>query len=344
MDGGQHSSRDYRPAKCIDGSVVSGCLSTVYTAPADKWFSARVVRAAGGASQIVSHIAIYTHAPWGGMHLAPFEVYIGSGPAVRSVRCAGPVTIEPSHAGVPSLLECADACVAAQRAHDWAHVTVVHTGEPRGFFLSELVAYTPATPHPPPPPRPPAHTVLDELNQRWRLGRPSDETRLAGVTVHVFDDYEGWEVARPWEIKASSGFDHLSCTMINAQRPGLYPASSGAGIALTADVKVLCAYPFDSGTGSAPNGACDEHREGGDDVSLHAAMSAQPAYGDSFNEVILGSLDWQEALPRIIAAVVVTRSRGASHADRFRETFAKHFGEELPVFTYSPVEGFAMRT
>ena len=83
---------------------------------------------------------------------------------------------------------------------------------------------------------------------------------------------------------------------------------------------------------------------GGDDVSLHAAMSAQPVYGDSFNEVILGSLDWQEALPRIIAAVVVTRSRGASHADRFRETFAKHFGEELPVFTYSPVEGFAMRT
>ena len=33
-------------------------------------------------------------------------------------------------------------------------------------------------------------------------------------------------------------------------------------------------------------------------------MSAQLAYGDSFNEVILGSLDWQEALPRIIAAVV----------------------------------------
>ena len=75
-------------------------------------------------------------------------------------------------------------------------------------------------------------------------------------------------------------------------------------------VRFLKQHARHSGTGSAPNGACDEHREGGDDVSLHAAMSAQPAYGDSFNEVILGSLDWQEALPRIIAAVVVTRSRG----------------------------------
>ena len=46
---------------------------------------------------------------------------------------------------------------------------------------------------PPPSPYPhhlDAQVVAEECNSRWLSGRPSNDTREAGVSIHMFDDYE----------------------------------------------------------------------------------------------------------------------------------------------------------
>ena len=347
---------DFWADKCIDGSLVSGCVNAVYSAPPSKWFSARVDEDSTDSKRpVVSHVALYLYRPWGGMQLAPFEVWLGSAPGVANVTvdggvsvhgdavlCAGPIVDEPSHQGTPLMVECCAAAVSAQRTRDLRHVTVRHIGAPRGFYLSELVVYELAALPPATStlPRPPPLAVVVDLNERWRRGQPSNDTRDAGVLVHMFDAYEDWAHGRPWAIAAGSGYDHFSCSMANVDRPGVYPSANGAGIALAADVSVLCAYMGDSGTGSAPNGACDRDPAA---TSLYAAMSAQPTHWWHFNEVILGSLDWAEGLPGLIEAVLITKldnAHGIEQAQTFREDFARHYGIMLPVVTYDVFRGF----
>ena len=171
---------------------------------------------------------------------------------------------------------------------------------------------------------------------------PGNDTRRAGVLVHMFDAYEDWSHGRPWSIAASSGFDHLSCTMVNAARSAVYPSANGAGIALAADVPILCAYPGDSGTGSAPNGGCDQIAAA---TSLFEAMSAQPTNWWSFNEVIVGSLDWADGLPDLIEALVLAKlesRQGMEQILSFRDAFARRFGVNLTVVSYDHSHGFSL--
>lgn len=358
---GNAASREYWADKCIDGSVVSGCLSAVYKEPPEKWFSARISDARDRAQPpLVSRVAIYLYKPWGGMRLAPFEVWLSSVPgavaptaiaegdtaAVRgdAALCAGPVMDEPPHDGSAVVLECGASAIAAQRMLGLAHVTVRHIGPARGFFLSELVAYelhVEPAPASPPSTTTTTHATVQALNSRWRQGVPANATRHAGVLVHMFDSYEDWGHGRPWAVAAGSGFDHLSFSMVNAARPAVYPSADGAGIALAADVPILCAYPGDWGTGSDPNGACDKHDAAF--TSLHAAMTAQPQNGWSFNEVIVGSLDWAEGLPELIKAIVLTKLdnvEGLEQARSFRAAFARRYAINLTVVSYNPFHGF----
>ena len=94
--------------------------------------------------------------------------------------------------------------------------------------------------------------MLDDVNRRFTEGRPADTLHDAGVLIHMFDNLEdssdGWHVCRTgW----CAGFDHMSCSLINAQLPVLF--NYGVGIILSSATAYECSYTAD---GSRPRYSC----------------------------------------------------------------------------------------
>ena len=57
----------------------------------------------------VSSVALYMTRPWGGMPLAPYDVWIGAYAgdvqSADAVRCAGPLDVEPDYSGARTMIE-----------------------------------------------------------------------------------------------------------------------------------------------------------------------------------------------------------------------------------------------
>ena len=125
----------------------------------------------------------------------------------------------------------------------------------------------PPTPSPPPPapcpampPPPLPRPVVDQLNDRFRLGAPSNDPDSAGVLVHQFDGQEdythGWnpctsQSINDWCTKYS---DRFASSLINKRVPFLFNTAGGMVFRMAADNQILCAMSGDGGTMSV---VCD---------------------------------------------------------------------------------------
>ena len=209
-------------------------------------------------------MALYTNGDWNGIHLEPFQVWVGS--------AAGDV--DPSGGAIKcDLMDGAD----AERGHEHgpaatlacggavgSFLTLQQMGEARFLYVSEMFIYEPLA-HPPPSPPPerwgkhsgayhaPAPPALgslaDEINSRFLNGRPSVSLAEAGVVIHTFDDFEDWDSQRPWmvcsSLRCQGEVDHLSASLINARVPVLF-SGGGAGLVLSPTAELLCSYAYDT--------------------------------------------------------------------------------------------------
>ncbi|KAL1529727.1 hypothetical protein AB1Y20_000663 [Prymnesium parvum] len=168
---------------------------------------------------------------------------------------------------------------------------------PPSALLSSLSPLPPTQKAPAYPHRPRSYAVVNEINARWQHGTPSNNLSSAGVMLHLFDDYEDKANGRPWRMcrreqcPSQIEIDHLSCSVVNAQRPAIFPGGAAEGIILSADAQFLCAYSKDVGSGAASyRGGCNgkQTRQGYYKLphTLQGAMEEQSAM--AYNEVIVG--------------------------------------------------------
>ena len=152
--------------------------------------------------------------------------------------------------------------------------------------------------------------------------------------------------------------DHMSASLVNAEFPSLY--AGAAGVVLRAETPLLCAWHQDVGTSSMPRSGCGWH-DCVDVASAAAGGSESPCswppnmlegvlltqrrlHHRTYNEVIISSIDWQRALPRMIEAFVVVdgQSGGDERARSARAAFVGHFedGAVVPILRYHGRNGF----
>ena len=177
----------------------------------------------------------------------------------------------------------------------------------------------PNTPSPPPPP--PPMTVAQRIDARFRLGRPSARLAEAGVLVHISDGLEDTETGRLWDAVVT--VDHMSCSLINVNRPKLFSGGStpGDGLVLSPRTPLLCAWDHDVGTQSMLNRGCGfETCDSTPGAQLDGPSglprrkcSWRPAdmatmlerqKEHNYNEVIVSSIAWQHSLPWLVEAFV----------------------------------------
>ena len=291
------------------------------------------------------------YATWGGERLAPFEVWAGDDYGELREPCSSEGTeTEPSHDGVPAVVSC------ASLSRTYSHVTLRQRGEVRRLFVNELVVYSAVPPAPPlalPPRR--AGDVAREISARFERGKPSNVLAEGGVLVHVldgrdFDKYPDDEAReQPWRMcteRCENKVDSLSASLISRRFNKLFLGGYGAvGLVIAPDAEFLCAFPSDAGTGGHNNGRCDasERVHVGTEGYFRSHDKASPGYrgktlkdaltqqydgswreahygASEYNEVVVGSLSWEENLPWAVEALFV--SFPAADNDRPRSDFS----------------------
>ena len=133
----------------------------------------------------------------------------------------------------------------------------------------------PAPPSPPPPPvrpprpRPPplplqvtalpgptvsSTHVVDQLNERYRNGRASNNVSEAGVIIHTFDGH--LSSTEPWHTRSDgwmASYSYiLSCSIISARKSGVF--NQNGGVLISPASRILCSYPYDGGAMNYQNG------------------------------------------------------------------------------------------
>lgn len=163
---------------CVDQSRMTFCLIEGKQAAARgqaAWLSARVQ-----AHARIDSVHLLIFRPWGGLAVAPYEVWAGDtfGDARQQCSLRHGGETEPSHGGIPAIADCHGA------RHSF--VTIRQLGSPRRWQLSELEVYA----HAPAPladdssQRGPADgEVAREIAERFEVGRPSNILAEAGVLV-----------------------------------------------------------------------------------------------------------------------------------------------------------------
>lgn len=189
----------------------------------------------------------------------------------------------------------------------------------------------PPVPAPPParPPRSPG-TVVDEINRRYREGRP-------GVLVHMKDNLEdsgggmGW---RPCRTGWCAGVDHMSCSIINADTRSVF-GGGGGGVVLSPATPIACGYTADGGTQGKPGGCAPERCWPGHwwgcswaPDQMQQMLDAQGGHG--YNEVVVSSRDWEAGLPDVVEAIIGDRG--------MHEAFLRYYGRtsaDTPLVWYT---------
>ena len=129
----------------------------------------------------------------------------------------------------------------------------------------------------------------------------------------------------------------------------MFPGGGAEGLVLSTDARVLCAFPKDSGSGSAFHGGCEEHSSvRGWYKSPHTLSSAMAEQSENYNEVIVGDREWWERnLPQSVAAVVYLQWRptpkgprleNGTRARAIHSAFLREYGltvEQVPLVRYT---------
>ena len=125
----------------------------------------------------------------------------------------------------------------------------------------------PPMPQRPPPPPPPLTTAahIADLNARFRLGRPSNELREAGVIVRQFDRLDAGDDGKPWLPCPQTGYNNWckkfagfwATTLISREGANRLYMDGECGVIVAPTVQLFCAYPED---GNSMDGAklCDD--------------------------------------------------------------------------------------
>ena len=175
------------------------------------------------------------------------------------------------------------------------------------------------------------HPLVARLNERFRLGKPSNDLHAAGVLVHVNDRTE--DPAHRWKpcyqaCNHGQFADRVSCSLINAGQPRLWPG--GGGLVLSPQhAKVRCSYGCDGATNSkrkpggclpvvcdGPPSNCQSCAFASDDLGAMLKYHRATTAGGLHNEVVVDSAVWPEG---IVEAVFETTDYDeharAAHAD-----------------------------
>jgi len=103
----------------------------------------------------------------------------------------------------------------------------------------------PQRPVPRPTPPPPMAVAIDQINERFQSGHPSNTLAEAGVLVHQFDGLEDWDNGRGYRPCHSGWcngrYDHVSVSLINRQLPLVF--NDNGGIVLSTATRFNCAPP-----------------------------------------------------------------------------------------------------
>ena len=117
----------------------------------------------------------------------------------------------------------------------------------------------PSSPPPPFPSSPPLSldAVVEILNRRFEIGRPSNNMETAGIVVRMIDhltDTEDWENA-PWlPSKNPRLADRFSGSLINRRAPAIFMGKGGRGLPgfiispAAAQASLMCDFTHDAGT------------------------------------------------------------------------------------------------
>ena len=226
----------------------------------------------------------------------------------------------------------------------------------------------PQMPPPPPPPKPsppppvpspsppPPRPVVDELNERFRNGRPNNNPSVAGVLLHQFDGQEDWNDQgwMPCTESSSNSWcasysDRFASSIINAQMPNVFNDAGGL-IFRTEPAslnRILCSFSADAGSMSftcEPRGPsascipgcwnevpnwCTAERPwqcAWRPTELRAMMEAGAA--QSYNEVIVDTATYVQNLPSALMAIFVldgSPSDQQQHAHEVHTRFLAHY-------------------
>jgi hypothetical protein len=169
---------------------------------------------------------------------------------------------------------------------------------------------------------------IDKLSHLFFTARPTSELATAGVTIHCFDDTEVLP-AEPWR-PCDSGMcaqfaKWWSTSIVNwAQRTTF----GDHGIVLAPDYnRILCAYPYDSGTMMSGCGAGTPGLNEFNASELGTMMTQSMFWKLGYNEVLIDSKNFTENLPASIAAFIynLKGQDTAAYTAKAGQTYHRYF-------------------
>ena len=155
---------------------------------------------------------------------------------------------------------------------------------------------------------------IDLLTKMFKQGNASNDLRKIGLTIHCFDDTEGWPaVWRPcnsgWCYRSARWW---SASIINSKQRRTFGSS---GIIFTPSPtknRLLCSFTSDSGT---LNAGCGRLRNSGFPPNrTEDMMRWSMNWATEYNEVLVDSEMYVKNLPASVAAIVYGL-RGGSDGD-----------------------------
>lgn len=98
----------------------------------DAWLSVRIPE-----GKPVHSVEITIYQPWGGLQVAPYQVWLGDAFGQQKFKCftENPQR-EPSHGGIPAVSTCFNEST-------YNYVTILQLGEPRRWQIMELEVFSP---------------------------------------------------------------------------------------------------------------------------------------------------------------------------------------------------------
>jgi len=195
----------------------------------------------------------------------------------------------------------------------------------------------PQRPVPRPTPPPPMAVAIDQINERFQSGHPSNTLAEAGVLVHQFDGLEDWDNGRGYRPCHSGWcngrYDHVSVSLINRQLPLVF--NDNGGIVLSTATRFNCSFPHDGGTQSRSISSACGLRTAYPPNRLKECMQNQlVAHSREYNEFVVSAQYWDAHLPRVVEAIMFVRD--ASQAKKAHAAFVRRYGIRIPLVRYVP--------
>ena len=216
----------------------------------------------------------------------------------------------------------------------------------------------PALPPPPPWLLPEGHNVVDDINGRFTLGKPSPDLESAGVLVRAFDGLEyplkPWLPCpkdQPWLRMCASKADRFPTSLLWPQHTETYKGKGtgmGGVVIRPHAAKIKCSYHGDGFTmskGGEPcpeSNYCDQPGSRMYKCSWRASQlmsMMEHSDGSSHNEVVLDSQAWVEELPSTIEAIFLVDGDDEAKVRKIHQDFMRDYGltvEAFPLLRYDP--------